>query len=86
MQFQSDILNTQVIRPACIETTALGAAYLAGLAVGYWKDRREIRENWELARTFTPDMEPERRERLLRGWHKAVICTLGWAKDEEPAK
>jgi glycerol kinase len=67
-----------VIRPQVIETTALGAAYLAGLAVGYFKDRDEIRKNWALERTFTPDMPAEKREKLLKGWHKAVDCALGW--------
>ncbi len=78
MQFQSDLLNVNVLRPEVIETTALGAAYLAGLAVGYYKDREEIRENWALSRTFEPDMEEDKREKLLKGWHKAVNCALGW--------
>lgn len=78
IQFQSDLLNTTVLRPECIETTALGAAYLAGLAVGYWKDKDEIRENWALSRTFEPNMEEEKREKLLKGWHKAVKCAFGW--------
>ncbi len=81
MQFQADILDAEVLRPECIETTALGAAYLAGLAVGYYKDRQEIRENWKVQRTFASQMENERRERLLKGWKKAVACAFGWAKE-----
>lgn len=76
MGFQADIIDIRVDRPVCIETTALGAAYLAGLAVGYWKDRREIRENWQKANSFWPTMEEKERERLLRGWKKAVDCAL----------
>lgn len=83
MQFQADIVNTAVHRPKCIETTALGAAYLAGLAVGYWKDKAEIRENWQIGRAFEPGMAAERREQLLRGWEKAVKCALVWAEDEK---
>lgn len=80
MQFQSDILDAQVLRPKCIETTALGAAYLAGLAVGYWSSREDIRNNWAVERTFSSDMSKEKRSRLLRGWQKAVKCAFGWAK------
>ena len=76
MGFQADIIDIRVDRPVCIETTALGAAYLAGIAVGYWKDRREIRENWQKANSFWPTMEEKERERLLRGWKKAVDCAL----------
>lgn len=83
MQFQADILNGEVLRPSCIETTALGAAYLAGLAVGYWRDKEEIRENWQLSRSFMPLMEEERRRRSLRGWDKAVKCALMWQEDEQ---
>lgn len=82
MQFQADILKTQVHRPECIETTALGAAYLAGLAVGYWQGRKEIRENWMLGASFTPQMDESRAEELLRGWKRAVKCALAWAGDE----
>ena len=81
MQFQADIVDTQVHRPKCIETTALGAAYLAGLAVGYWKDREEIRENWQIGRVFEPAMEEARRQGLLKGWQKAVKCALAWAEE-----
>lgn len=82
MQFQADIVNTQVRRPACIETTALGAAYLAGLAVGYWKNRDEICENWQIGAAFAPQMEETQRRQLLKGWHRAVKCALAWAEDE----
>ncbi len=81
MQFQSDILGAEVRRPECIETTALGAACLAGLAVGYWKDLKEIRENWQLGSVFLPAMEKEKRESLLKGWKKAVKCALIWAEE-----
>lgn len=80
MQFQSDILGVQVDRPEIIETTALGAAYLAGLAVGYWKDKEDISKNWALSRSFVPKMDTKKCDELLVGWHKAVKCSLGWAK------
>ncbi len=81
MQFQADIVDTQVHRPECIETTALGAAYLAGLAVGYWKDREEIRANWQIGKIFRPAMEEDRRRELLKGWKRAVKCALAWAEE-----
>lgn len=81
MQFQADVVDTVVRRPECIETTALGAAYLAGLATGYWKDLAEIKDNWQLGKTFTPVMEEEKRTGLLKGWKKAVKCALVWAED-----
>ncbi|GCD09906.1 glycerol kinase GlpK [Clostridium tagluense] len=77
MQFQSDILGVQVDRPEVIETTALGAAYLAGLAVGYWKSKGEVAENWAISRTFTANMTVEKREDLLKGWHTAVKRSAG---------
>ena len=80
MQFQSDLLNVDVLRPECVETTALGAAYLAGIAVGYWKDQEDIRKNWALSRTFHAGMAQEQRERLLAGWKRAVKCALVWAE------
>lgn len=83
MKFQSDLLSATVRRPKCIETTALGAAYLAGLAVGYWKDEEEIRENWQLGRTFEPSMEEDTRRNLLKGWKRAVRCALAYADDTE---
>lgn len=78
MQFQADILNTTVLKPECIETTALGAAYLAGLAVGFWKDQEEIRSNWALLESFQPDMEKDKRENLITGWKKAVTRSFNW--------
>lgn len=81
MQFQADILGARVYRPKCIETTALGAAYLAGLACGYWKSREEICENWQLSREFVHEMTESRREQLLKGWKKAVKCALAWAEE-----
>ena len=78
MQFQADILNVPVIRPKVAETTALGAAYAAGLAVGYWQDISELRANWGQDRIWLPDMEPERRDLLYRGWKKAVTRTFDW--------
>lgn len=83
MQFQADIVNTPVHRPRCIETTALGAAYLAGLAVGYWRDRDEIRENWQMGAVFRPSMEETKRRKLLKGWERAVKCAIVWAGLEE---
>lgn len=83
MQFQADMLQKHVLRPECIETTALGAAYLAGLAVGFWKDKDDIRSNWSLERTFAPVMEPKDRDRRLKGWKKAVRAALYFANDEE---
>ena len=82
MQFQSDILDAKVDRPSCIETTALGAAYLAGLATGYFTDEEEIKRNWQLGKTFLPLVETEKREELLKGWKKAVKCALIWAEEE----
>ena len=76
MQFQSDIIHTTVRRPKCIETTALGAAYLAGLAVGYWKDTDEIMENLQIDRIFEPNMTEEKRTNLINGWREAVKRTL----------
>lgn len=83
MQFQADITGQSVHRPSCIETTALGAAYLAGLAVGYWKDKEEICANWKLDKKFDTSMEEEMREKLLKGWKKAVKCALVWAEDTD---
>lgn len=83
MQFQADILGAEVLRPRCIETTALGAAYLAGLATGYFSGREEIRENWQLDRKFTHEMQESQQSMLLKGWKRAVKCALAWAEDEE---
>ncbi len=79
MQFQADILDRQVRRPMIRETTALGAAYLAGLATGVWKDREEITHLWACDTTYTPDMAPERRSALMEDWHRAVGRSRGWA-------
>lgn len=81
MQFQADILNAEVVRPCCIETTALGAAYLAGMATGFWENADEVQMNWNMERTFSPSISDEKREYLLRGWRKAVQCTRGWEKE-----
>ena len=81
MQFQSDVLGKDVLRPQCIETTSLGAAYLAGLATGYWKNQDDVRENWQIDQTFKAEMDEEKRAELLVGWDKAVSRTLGWAKE-----
>lgn len=81
MQFQADITGQAVYRPSCIETTALGAAYLAGLSVGYWKDKAAICENWQLGKRFDVTMEAKTREQLIKGWKRAVRCALAWAAD-----
>lgn len=80
MRFQADMLNVQVHRPKTIETTALGAAYLAGLAVGFWEDREEITNRWSVDRIFKPALEEEKREELYRGWKKAVARSKNWAE------
>ena len=80
MQFQADILDRSVLRPVVRETTALGAAYLAGLAVGVWRDREELRGLWKRDAEFRPEMDPARRETLLQGWHRAVERSRGWAQ------
>jgi len=79
MQFQADVLGTAVVRPVVKETTALGAAYLAGLAVGYWKSREEIAQNWAVDRRFLPEMDATQREELFAGWRRAVARAAGWA-------
>lgn len=83
MQFQSDLLGAEVLRPACIETTALGAAYLAGLAVGYWKDTADIKQNRQTGRVFLPEMRDATRAKLLKGWNRALTAALTWADMEE---
>lgn len=80
MQFQADVLQAQVQRPQIIETTALGAAYLAGLSIGYWKDKKEIRENWAVSQVFEPKLEPKEIAEKLSGWHKAVSCAQRWGE------
>ena len=81
MQFQSDILNTKVLRPEIIETTALGAAYLAGLAVGFWENKEEIKKNWRLNKEFTPDLPDNLREKYYSHWKKAVEKAKSWEED-----
>ena len=78
LQFQADLLDVAVRRPRVAETTALGAAYLAGLAVGYWDGLDDVASNWALDREFTPAMDAGTRESLYRGWKKAVSRSLGW--------
>ena len=80
LQIQADMIRCSVNRPKTVETTALGAAYLAGLAVGFWKDKEEIQNNRAVERVFTPQMSQERRDELYSGWKKAVECSKGWAK------
>ena len=82
MQTQSDIINAPVNRPQCVETTAMGAAYLAGLAVGYWKDKEDVRKNWATDQTFEPKIGEEERERQIKGWNKAVKYAYDWAKED----
>ncbi|MFA6469339.1 MAG: glycerol kinase GlpK [Bacteroidota bacterium] len=79
MQFQSDILGVNVVRPTITETTALGAAYLAGLAVGYWKNMDDIQEQWQVNKTYSPQMKKDAVDSLLRGWQKAVNAAVAWA-------
>ena len=81
MEFQADILGAKIRRPTCIETTALGAAYLAGLAVGFFKDLNEIRDNWQLASTFESSMAPSDRDTLLAGWRRAVKCAISYTDE-----
>ena len=82
MQVQADIINKELFKPTCIETTAMGAAYLAGLAVDYWKDTDEIKSNWKVEKIFKSSISDENREQRLKGWHKAVKYAMGWAKDD----
>lgn len=79
MQFQSDLLGTRVVRPRITETTALGAAYLAGLATGYWNDLNDLQHQWQLDRAFTPTLSPEKTHELVHGWNRAVKAAIAWA-------
>ena len=81
MQTQADFIQAPVKRPSCVETTAMGAAYLAGLAVGYWKDKEEVKENWSVDRTFTPELDEKTRKNMIWGWDKAVRYAYGWARE-----
>ncbi|MDP2114392.1 MAG: glycerol kinase, partial [Bacteroidota bacterium] len=83
MQFQSDLLQTKVIRPAYTETTALGAAYLAGLAVNFWSDLNEVKQQWQIGRTFSPAINPEETVSLIKGWNRAIKASHAWADDKE---
>jgi glycerol kinase len=80
MQFQADVLDVTVRRPVVAETTALGAAYLAGLAVGYWQDLRQVTQNWALDREFRPSMDAAQRDQRYQQWQKAVRRSLAWAE------
>ena len=81
LQTQADLSAAPVVRPKCLETTALGAAYLAGLAVGFWKDMEQIRGNWAVDRSFTPELPEALRQQRLAGWKKAIGCAAGWATE-----
>ena len=80
MQFQSDIIGAPVHRPVCVETTAMGASYLAGLAVGFWSGKQDVIANWAIDREFKPEMDADTRAAEIKGWKQAVNSTLGWAK------
>jgi glycerol kinase len=81
MQFQSDILQVPVVRPVVTETTALGAAYLAGLGAGYWSSEDDIRQQWAVDRRFQPGMNGQQAEQLLKGWQRAVKAAIAWAAE-----
>ena len=83
MQFQADMIDAPVNRPACVESTAMGAAYLAGLAVGFWSSKEDVIKNQQLDRVFTPSVDSEKREEKRKGWNKAVKYAYGWAKMDE---
>lgn len=82
MQSQADIIDAPVNRPQCVETTAMGAAYLAGLAVGYWSSKEEVVKNWAIDKVFSPEISNEDREKKIKGWNKAVKYAYGWAKED----
>lgn len=83
MQFQSDLLQTLVVRPHYTETTALGAAYFAGLAIGYWENLEEIKQNWHTGRIFSPELNPEKTTSLIKGWQRAIKTSHAWTEDSE---
>jgi glycerol kinase len=83
MQLQADVLDCQVIRPKITETTALGAAYLAGLATGYWNDLEDVRKHWLLDQTFSPGTDKDKQQRYFRNWKKAVERAKNWTKEIE---
>ena len=80
MQFQADLMNAPVHRPLCVETTAMGASYLAGLAVGFWEDKEDVKQHWSMEREFLPERDDSWRKDEIDGWNKAVAATKGWAK------
>jgi len=82
MQTQADLNSAPVNRPRCVETTAMGAAYLAGLAAGYWKDIEDVKQNWATDKIFVPAIDSEKREQMLEGWKRAVACSYGWARKD----
>lgn len=82
MQIQADIINAPVLRPSCVETTAMGAAYLAGLAVGYWTSKEDVIQNWQIDKAFKPSITDQEREQKLKGWNKALKYAHGWAKED----
>ena len=82
MQFQADVIHAPVHRPVCVETTAMGAAYLAGLAVGYWSGKEEVMKNWQIDQVFKPRMQEAERTACLEGWSRAVKYSYGWAKED----
>ncbi|HBC98570.1 MAG TPA: glycerol kinase, partial [Lachnoclostridium sp.] len=82
MQTQADIINAPVNRPQCVETTAMGAAYLAGLAVGYWENKEDVIKNWAIDRTFEPVINGEERTSRINGWNRAVKYSFDWAKED----
>lgn len=82
MQTQANIINAPVNRPQCVETTAMGAAYLAGLAVGYWESKEDVIKNWAIDKTFEPKIDEEQRSKMIKGRNKAVKYAYGWAKED----
>ena len=82
MQIQADVIQAPVHRPVCVETTAMGAAYLAGLSAGFWDSRDEVRRNWAMDRVFSPQISTQQREKMVRGWNRAVKYSYGWAKED----
>ena len=82
MQTQANIIDAPVNRPQCVETTAMGAAYLAGLAVGYWSSKEDVIKNWAIDKTFEPKIDDEQRNKMIKGWNKAVKYAYGWANED----
>ena len=82
MQTQADVIDAPVHRPVCVETTAMGAAYLAGLAVGYWTSKEDVIKNWAVDAIFKPEIENDKRESMVNGWNRAVKYAYGWAKED----